>query len=137
MLCSHLLPSSCNRCIHTLGSLCTLLHSVVSTQLHMHRHAVYAHTHTHIHKVTAINRVLLCTCAHSKNTDTHKYALAETHPNTHTPAAYPPPQPLVLMDGSLITTRTLGLLSPHLSPRTCVHVRVCMCVRVCLRERWG
>lgn len=38
--CSHLLLSSCNRCIHTLGSPRTLLHSVVSTQLHTHRHAV-------------------------------------------------------------------------------------------------
>lgn len=51
----------------------------------------------------------------------HKYTLTDTHPYTHTPAAHPQ-QPLVLMDGSLITTLTLGLFSLHLSPRTGVRV---------------
>jgi len=56
------------------------------------------------------------------NTHWQKHTLAETHPCAHTPAALPPPRPLVLMDGSLITTVTLGLLFPHESPRTCVSV---------------
>lgn len=64
-----------------------------------------------------------------QTTDVHKYTLADTHPYAHTPAARPP-QPLVLMDGSLIATLTLGLLSPHLSPRTCEHASVCACVNV-------
>lgn len=51
----------------------------------------------------------------------NKCTLADTHPYTHTPAARPQ-QPLVLMDGSLITTLTLGLFSLHSSPRTCVRV---------------
>lgn len=51
----------------------------------------------------------------------HKYTLAHTHPHAHTPAAHPQ-QPLVLMDGSLITTLTLGLFSPRLPPRTRVRV---------------
>lgn len=64
-----------------------------------------------------------------QTTDVHKYTLADTHPYAHTPAARPS-QPLVLMDGSLIATLTLGLLSPHLSPRTCERASVCACINV-------
>lgn len=59
----------------------------------------------------------------------HKYTLTDTHPHAHTPAAHPQ-QPLVLMDGSLITTLTLGLFSPHLPPRTCVRVSAGVSVSV-------
>lgn len=61
----------------------------------------------------------------------HKYTLRDTHPYTHTPAAHPH-QPLVLMDGSLISTLTLGLFSLHLSPRTCVRVSAGVSVSVSL-----
>lgn len=68
ILCSHLLLSSCNRCIHTLGSPCTPLHAFVSytftgdrqrqhhSQLTMYSHMIIMymytkekHRHTQIH----------------------------------------------------------------------------------------
>lgn len=41
------------------------------------------------------------------------------------------------MDGSLITTLTPGLLSPHLSSRTCVRVSVCVCACVSVSGSGG
>ncbi len=46
VLCSHLLLSSCNRCIHTLGSPCTPLHSADSIQLLTLSHSVQTHRET-------------------------------------------------------------------------------------------
>ena len=67
------------------------------------------------------------------NTNMHKCTLTDTQAYTHTPAALPQ-QPLLLMDGRLITTLTLGLFSPRSSPRTGVRVStgVSVCVWVCV-----
>lgn len=100
------------------------LHCVVSIQAHC------TDTQRHRSQLTVYVHMIIMYMYTGKNTDIHKHTLAETHPYTHTPAAHTPPQPLVLMDGSLITTLTLGLLSPHLSLRTCVHVSVCVCLGV-------
>ena len=127
VLCSHLLLSSCNRCIHTLGSPCTLLHCVVSIQPHIQRHTVQ--TQRQRSQLTMHSHMIIMYMYTKGKTQTYTNTHWQKHTHApHTPAARPPPQPLVLMDGSLITTLTLGLLSPHLSPRTCVHVSVCVSV---------
>ena len=117
----------------TSGSPCTLLRSVISIQsLCIFISAPCRHTNITLTTNSVFARDYYVHVHEGENT------LAETHPYTPTPAARALPQLLVLMDGSLITTLTLGLLSPRLSPRTCVHVSVCVCVHVsvcvCVRE---
>lgn len=105
-------------------------HCCEYTATHSQAHCTDTQTAPAINNVFAHDHYVR---VHKGKTQTHTNTHWQKHPYAYTPAARPPPpQPLVLMDGSLITTLTLGLLSPHLPPRTCVRVSVCVHVWVCL-----